>query len=132
MVQSLDLTLGEQTVTANFDSTGGAQAYQDVVVSNLDLNAGSQELRLDMKSNAFQLNYIELRPKTIVVVDEDATSANSELKIRQSWLNNLIVRTQLTLLLPIVDNVAVDAATIDANDITVTCPWQYRTSCYFS
>ncbi|MEO0849695.1 MAG: carbohydrate-binding protein, partial [Cyanobacteria bacterium J06648_1] len=58
--QSTEVTINGQTYTADFGFTGGWQEYQDVLVTNVSLAAGVQELRLDMKSSQFNLNYIDL------------------------------------------------------------------------
>ena len=118
--QSLDVTIGGQTVTANFDFTGGWQNYQDVVVSNVNLGAGSQELRLDMKSSSFNLNYIELVPQnTVVVVDETAPVANLDTTVLTQQSNSLATAN---FTVTYSDNQGVDGTTIDANDLTVTAP----------
>ena len=119
--QSLDLTLGGQTVTANFDATSGAQTYQDVVVSNVSLDAGSQELRLDMKSSNFSLNYIELVHNEPDVVAGDTTAPTAVLNTTtatQTVDDTAAVNFTVTYS----DDTALDAATIDANDLTVTAP----------
>jgi|GEM_PF-2314351 len=118
--QSIDVTLGGQTVTAGFDFTGGWQTYQDVIVSNVSLNAGSQELRLDMKSSTFNLNYIELVPQnTVVVADETAPTANLDTTVLTQQSNSLATAN---FTVTYSDDRGVDAATIDANDLTVTAP----------
>ncbi len=45
-------------------NTGGAgwQAWRDVVVENVALNAGIQELRIVMDSNSFNINYLDVEP----------------------------------------------------------------------
>ena len=117
--QSLDVTIGGQTYAANFDSTGGSQTYTNVEISDVNLAAGSQQLRLDMKSNSFNLNYIDLVPQDIVVVDETAPTA---------VLNTPFVATVVgTADAPIFtvtysDDSGIDATTIDADDLSVTAP----------
>ena len=61
---SLDITLDGQTSNVSFDGTGGWQSWSDFSSGNLSLTAGSQELRLDMGSSGFNINYIDLLPLT--------------------------------------------------------------------
>ncbi|MEM7758357.1 MAG: carbohydrate-binding protein, partial [Cyanobacteria bacterium P01_A01_bin.40] len=56
---SLDVSVAGQSTTVDFSSTGGWQAWQDAVGGNLELTAGTHELRLDMGSSDFNLNYID-------------------------------------------------------------------------
>ena len=57
---SFNVSIDGQTTAVNFGSTGGWQAWSDVVAGNLELTAGTQELRIDMGSSGFNLNYIDL------------------------------------------------------------------------
>ena len=59
--RSLSATIGDQTATLEFDSTGGFQTWQDVV-AEVELSAGPQQLRVDMLTDSFNLNYLELIP----------------------------------------------------------------------
>ena len=56
----LDVSIGEQVTVLNFDGTGGWQSWENVNSDNLYLTAGSYELRLDMGSQGFNINYIDL------------------------------------------------------------------------
>ena len=116
--QSLDLTLGGQTVTANFDSTGGWQSYQDVVVSNINLDAGSQKLRLDMKSDKFNLNYIELVPK------QNPGDKTAPTAVLNTPFVSTVVGTDDAPIFTVTysDDTAIDETTVNANDLTVTAP----------
>ena len=117
--QSLNLVVGGEATTAEFGSTGGWQTYEDVVVSGVNLEAGSQELRLIMNSNSFNLNYFELIPQTVVEVDNTAPTAT---------LNTTVLTQQpdseaaASFTITYSDNDAIAANTIDANDVTVTAP----------
>ncbi|MEM9271340.1 MAG: carbohydrate-binding protein [Cyanobacteria bacterium P01_F01_bin.143] len=72
---SLDITLDGQTHTVSFNNTGGWQSWENVLTGNIELQAGSHELRLDMGSSGFNLNYIDLLPSTAIRVEaEDYTS----------------------------------------------------------
>ena len=115
--KKLDITIGEQTYRANFTNTGGWQTYRDVVIPGVTLNAGVQELRLDMVSPSFNLNYIELVSQQPIGPDETPPSASlnaSELTAASSDPYSFSV-TYL-------DNVGIELATIDESDITVTAP----------
>ena len=115
--QSLDIVVGGETNTAEFGFTGGWQTYQDVVVSGINLEAGSQELRLNMKSNSFNLNYFELVPRTLVEVDNTAPAATLDTTVLTQQPDS-----EAAFTVTYSDNVAIDMATIDANDVTVTAP----------
>ncbi len=54
-----------QKGTFEFGNTGGWQAWEDVILSDVPLNAGEDVLRLDIIAGAFKLNYIELIPVNI-------------------------------------------------------------------
>jgi|GEM_PF-500924 len=58
----LAFSLDQSTGLFSFNATGGGQAWQDVVLEEVNLNAGQHQLRLDMLSTGFNLNYIELVP----------------------------------------------------------------------
>ena len=117
--QSLNLVVGGEATTAEFGSTGGWQTYEDVVVSGVNLEAGSQELRLIMNSNSFNLNYFELIPQTVVEVDNTAPTAtlNTTVLTQQPDSEAAAVFT-----VTYSDNNAIAANTIDANDVTVIAP----------
>ena len=66
--RSFSASVGNQTTTFEFDSTGGWQSWQDVVVEDLNLSAGSQQLRVDMLTDNFNLNYLELVPVNLEAV----------------------------------------------------------------
>ncbi|ELS01928.1 periplasmic component of the Tol biopolymer transport system [Xenococcus sp. PCC 7305] len=76
---SLDITLDGQTHTVNFNNTGGWQSWNDVIIGNFDVQAGSQELRLDMGSSGFNLNYIDLLPSTAIRVEAEDYTNYSDL-----------------------------------------------------
>ena len=56
----IDVSIDGQTTTVNFGSTGGWQAWSDAFGDNLELTAGTHELRLDMGGSGFNINYIDL------------------------------------------------------------------------
>ena len=58
----LDVSLDGQTTSFNFDGTGGWQSWEDVVGGEINLTAGSHELRLGIGSSGFNVNYIDLIP----------------------------------------------------------------------
>ena len=123
--KQLDVVIGGQTYNATFASTGGFQTYTDVVVNNVSLNAGSQELRLDMKSDNFNLNYIDLLPAEPVVdlevpkVTFNNTADNSDIVTLNLSTNST---STANFSLTYADNQKINAATIDASDLTVTDP----------
>ncbi|MEM7727563.1 MAG: carbohydrate-binding protein, partial [Cyanobacteria bacterium P01_A01_bin.45] len=74
--KSIGVTIGGESYTSpSFNDTGGWQVYQDVTISDVNLSAGAQELRLDMTSNSFNINYIDIIPKQ-VIPDETAPVAS--------------------------------------------------------
>ena len=69
---SLDVSIDGQSTTVNFDGTGGWQSWQDALGGNLELTAGNHELRLDMGSSGFNVNYIDLiTPENVRIEAED-------------------------------------------------------------
>ncbi len=58
----MNLSVGGQTFTMNFTGTGGGQVWKDVILAGLELNGGSQTIRLDMQTSNFNLNYVDLIP----------------------------------------------------------------------
>ncbi|MEL6910291.1 MAG: carbohydrate-binding domain-containing protein [Cyanobacteria bacterium J06598_4] len=116
--QAIEVVAGDQAYTANFNSTGGWQTYGDVIVGNVNLAAGTQEIRLNMKSSDFNLNYFELVPTT-EFVDQTAPTAT---------LNTLEMTKQPDTMTPanftvtFTDNVGIDVSTIGDADVTVTAP----------
>ncbi|MGB5709556.1 MAG: carbohydrate-binding protein [Waterburya sp.] len=69
---SLDVSIDGQVNTVEFGSTGGWNSWSDAVGGNLELTAGSHELRLDMGSSGFNLNYVDLiTPEDIRIEAED-------------------------------------------------------------
>ena len=70
--QSFDLSIDGQTTAVDFGSTGGWQSWSDVGGGELELTAGTHELRLDIGSSGFNVNYIDLvTPESIRVEAED-------------------------------------------------------------
>ncbi len=59
---ALSVSAGGETTQVSFGATGGWQSWQDLVVGNLSLTAGSQQLRVDMLQGNFNLNHLELSP----------------------------------------------------------------------
>ncbi len=69
---SLDVSIGGQMTSIDFDGTGGWRAWSDAVGGDLELTAGSHELRVDLGSSGFNLNYIDLiAPEDIRIEAED-------------------------------------------------------------
>ena len=59
---SLDVSIDGQSTSLNFNATGGWQSWIDVTGENLNLSAGNHELRFDMVSSSFNINYVDLIP----------------------------------------------------------------------
>ncbi|MEO1800820.1 MAG: carbohydrate-binding protein [Cyanobacteria bacterium J06629_2] len=57
---SFDVAIDGQTTTIDFGSTSGWQAWADAAGGNVELTAGTHELRLDMGGSGFNVNYIDL------------------------------------------------------------------------
>jgi lysophospholipase L1-like esterase len=56
-------TVGGQVATVNFGGTGGWRNWQTVQTSQfISLGAGNRQLRLDMLTGGFNVNYVELTP----------------------------------------------------------------------
>ena len=77
MTQTAEVQINGETYTASFVNTGGWQEYTDVVVANVDLVAGTQQVRFDAKSSEFNFNYIDLVPDVtdVPMVDTIAPTA---------------------------------------------------------
>lgn len=76
---SLDVSIEGQTKTVDFQGTGDWESWQDVIVGNFELTAGDREMRLDMGSSGFNLNYIDLiAPEDIRIEAEDYQYNNYE------------------------------------------------------
>ena len=61
-LHELDISLNGETRTLNFDATGDWQSWEDAIGGVTFLSAGSHSLRLDMGSELFNINYIDLVP----------------------------------------------------------------------
>ena len=61
-IHHLDVSLDGQSTSLDFGATGGWQSWTDISGGNLNLSAGSHELRLDMGSSGFNINYVDLIP----------------------------------------------------------------------
>lgn len=81
----LGFSIDQATGIFAFDSTQGNQTWQDVVIEDVSLSAGQHQLRLDMLSTGFNLNYIDLvpvatpsdpNPKTRIEAEDYRTGAN--------------------------------------------------------
>ena len=69
---SLDVSVDGQSTSVDFGSTEGWQAWSDAVGGDLELTAGTHELRIDLGGSGFNLNYIDLvMPESIRVEAED-------------------------------------------------------------
>ena len=123
--KQLDLVIGGQTYNAEIGSTGAFQTYTNVVINNVNLSAGFQELRLDMKDDNFNLNYIEIVPAE-PIVDLEAPSIIFDNTADDSDTVTLNLSTTSTstanFSVTYADNLKIDPATIDASDLTVTAP----------
>ena len=67
----LDISLDGQSTSLYFDTTGGWQSWTDVSGDHLNLSAGSHELRLDMGSAGFNVNYVDLIPLAGIRVEAE-------------------------------------------------------------
>lgn len=69
---SLDVSIDGESTTVDFGSTGGWQSWSDAAGGELELTAGTHELRLDMGASGFNVNYVDLiTPEDIRVEAED-------------------------------------------------------------
>lgn len=73
--KSMKLTLGETETTFNFEGTGGWQNWRNLKIEGVTLNNDVNRVRVDMLTEGFNLNYIDLIPSTpipnIAVTDND-------------------------------------------------------------
>ncbi len=85
--RSLKVSVDGQSETLSFGGTGGWQNWTDVTAQGVNLSAGSQQLRLDMLSNSFNVNYIDIIPSnssptlpTLSINNVSITEGNSGTK----------------------------------------------------
>ena len=61
---TLELSLGEETTAFEFGDTGGWQSWTDITSEAIALAAGNYQLRLDMGSSGFNVNYLDIIPES--------------------------------------------------------------------
>ncbi|MEM6521702.1 MAG: glycoside hydrolase family 9 protein [Cyanobacteria bacterium P01_C01_bin.70] len=59
---SMQASIGGEDTTFTFDGTGSWQNWKTVTSEELTLDGGNHQLRLDMLSDSFNVNYLELIP----------------------------------------------------------------------
>ncbi|MBW4560642.1 MAG: S8 family serine peptidase [Mojavia pulchra JT2-VF2] len=74
----------EQERIISFNPTGGYQSWTNAIAKGLSLSAGSHELRLDMLTASFNINYIDLIPTNATSGDSNNATISSDTQ------NNLI------------------------------------------
>jgi glucose/arabinose dehydrogenase len=74
--RSAHLSIDEETVTGSLiiPNTGGYQNWQNLVVPNIFLEAGTRILRLSPDSDAFNLNFIHFALNTVTGTNSPATT----------------------------------------------------------
>jgi hypothetical protein len=89
-IRSFNVTVDNQSIPFKFDSTGGWQSWQDVVVDGLNLTAGAQQLRIDMSTDDFNLNYLDLIPvdNNIRIEAEDYASGGQNVSFYDTTAGN--------------------------------------------
>ncbi len=117
-VQSINVLVGGKTYTASFNSTGDYQKFTNVVLPNVNLTAGIQELTLSMQSDEFNLNYIELEQKA-AALDTKAPVAKLDTATLTQKANSA---GAATFAVTYTDDFGVTGSTIDSKDLTVTAP----------
>jgi len=113
--RNVKVSVGGESETLSFGGTGGWQNWTDVTAQGVNLSAGSQQLRLDMLSNSFNVNYIDIipsnsspTPPTLSINNVSITEGNSGTKNAGFTVNLSEASTQ---------SVSVDYAT--ANDTAI-------------
>jgi len=113
--RNVKVSVGDESETLSFGGTGGWQNWTDVTAQGVNLSAGSQQLRLDMLSNSFNVNYIDIipsnsspTPPTLSINNVSITEGNSGTKNAGFTVNLSEASTQ---------SVSVDYAT--ANDTAI-------------
>ena len=80
----LKFSLDQSTEILSFDASDDAQGeWQDVVVEGINLNAGQQQLRLDMLSTGFNLNYIDLIPAETPDVGDNTNDSEEDMAVTE-------------------------------------------------
>ncbi|MEO1395146.1 MAG: hypothetical protein AAFV90_19775, partial [Cyanobacteria bacterium J06634_5] len=59
--------------------TGGWQTYQDFTLTDINLTAGAQELRLDFLTGKLNLNYIDIIPQNTATASFDSSASRISL-----------------------------------------------------
>ena len=62
---------GEQLTTFKFNHNNQAEQWQKIISEEVDLNTGSSQLRLDISSYGFAIDYLELIPVSVSDRDEN-------------------------------------------------------------
>lgn len=62
---------GEELTTFKFNNNNNPQQWQKIISAELDLKEGSRQLRLDLSSYGFAIDYLELIPVSVIDNDED-------------------------------------------------------------
>lgn len=96
-------TRGKLLTTLTFGGTGGWQTWADATATGVILQAGSYELRLDMLSSDFNLNYIELVrtgdiPPDTVAPTPSLTAPNISAAVPQLMTSPLPIATTKQLM----------------------------------
>ncbi|MGK7896068.1 MAG: carbohydrate-binding domain-containing protein [Xenococcus sp. (in: cyanobacteria)] len=65
---SIQVTIDNQSYTVAIPNTGGWETWQDVIIPNVVLNAGTTTMRVDMKSPGLNLDFFELDPLEEILV----------------------------------------------------------------
>ncbi|MBE9080135.1 PQQ-dependent sugar dehydrogenase, partial [Romeria aff. gracilis LEGE 07310] len=95
------------------------QSYTDVVIPGVTLSAGTHEMRLDMITSGFNLNYVEFRPLQPAGPDETPPTAildTSSTALLPDSTEDAIFRITYS------DNSAVQVSSLDSGDLSVTAP----------
>ena len=116
--KEIELLLDETIYTASFSNTGGWQTFTNVVIPGVNLNSGLQKLRFNAKSSDFNLNYIDFVPQTSVVDQIAPTASLKTTSVAKVAGTSDTANFAVTF----TDNVAINLATIDNDDLIVTAP----------
>jgi len=79
--------------------TGGWQFWEEVVIPNIPLSAGTQVMHVDFYNGQFNLNWIEIRQPAVGIGDE-ANNAINRFELLQNYPNPFNPTTQISFNLP--------------------------------
>ncbi|EDX86073.1 Carbohydrate binding module (family 6) [Synechococcus sp. PCC 7335] len=118
--RDVDVSIGGQTFTITVPTTGSWGTYQDFTITDVDLAAGLQEIKVAFPDGKLNFNYFDITQKGVAAPDDTAPTAALQTP-------TLIVPAQSSddalFVVEYADNVAVDIDSLGAQDLSVVGPF---------